>query len=179
MFPDRSLSAEERHNLLFLGPYLEAVSAFHDDACQQGSSSRLVAFPVSVCVRLQLTSAASGTSTSLPNKISTHPLDAFHVAHRWLCHRTAYLHRRQLEVWSILRQVTDSCHECSACDVTMCKCLAVGVIVVRHLRSIPVVTVVGVVPPVSSLSLPLSTSALPLAFIPLHGTWCRRSIRSL
>ena len=55
--------------------------------------------------------------------------------------------RCKLEIWSILRQVTDSCSECSVPhDVTNCECLPVIVIIICHLRSVAVVSVVHVVP---------------------------------
>ena len=116
----------------------------------------------SVCFQLTtLLPAEPTTCLRLPNEVSSHPFDRFHVAHSSLCHRITYPHWRKLEIWSILRQVTDSRHECSVpCDVTLCECLAVGVIVICHLRSVPVDTVVPVIPLVLRLGLHLSTSAL-------------------
>ena len=147
----------ERHHVL-ADRHLNASSP--QSASEHASSSPLC------CRRNQ------HLALGFPNEVSPNSLDAFHVAHRWLCHRTAHLHWRELEIWSILRQVTDSCHECSVpCDVTICECLAVWVTVFRHLRSVPVVTVVRVVPLVPSLSLPLSTSALSPClhpFFPRH-----------
>ena len=50
--------------------------------------------------------------------------------------------------------------------VTTCECLAVIDVVTCHLRSVPVITVTHAVPPVLGLSLSLSASVLPLAFVP-------------
>ena len=147
-----TISRGQRHDLLFLGPHLEAVSASHDDPSRHGPPGSLVASPVSVRICLQLATllpTEPAPRSRPPDEVSSDPLDV-HVAHGRPRHRTTHLHRSILEIWSILRQ------------------------------SVPVVTFVNVVPVVFSLDVSLSSSVLTLAFIlPLRGTRCRGVIRSL
>ena len=131
-------------------------------------TDRLVASPVSVRIQLAtLLPTKPAPRSRPPDEVSSDPRPR---------HRTTHLHRCKLEIWSILRQVTDSCSECSVpSDAATCECWAVVVIIICHLQSVPVVTVVHVVPFVFSLGLFLSSSLLSLAFIlPFHGTrWSR------
>ena len=93
-------------------------------------------------------------------------LDTVHVPQCWLGHCAAHLHRSELEIWSVLRQVSDSCDECTVPrNVTARECLAVTGIIVCHLRLVSAVTLIHVVPLLLGLCPSPSPSILPLAFI--------------
>ena len=124
----------------------------------------------------------------LPSEVPPNPLYSFHVKHKWTCHRAAELHWCELEIWSVLWQVTHSCDKCSVLrDVATCECLAVIGVVTCHLRSVPVVTVTRTFPLVHGHNPSLFATVLHLAFatpcvaliLPFHGAWSRRVIRSL
>ena len=122
-----------------------------DTDFQVASSSSQSAFRI----RLQLATllpTEQAPRSRPPDEVSSDPFDAFHVAHGRPCHRTTNLYRCKLEIWSILRQATDSR---VPRDVTTCDCRAVVVIIICHLQSVPLVTVVHVVPLVFGLILPL------------------------
>ena len=75
------------------------------------------------------------------------PLDTLHVPQRRLGHCAAHLYRSELEVWSVLRQVADSCDECSVPrNVTARECLAVAGVTACHRRLVSAVTLIHVVP---------------------------------
>ena len=163
-----ALSGGPRHNVLLLGPYFEAVSTSLHDPSRHGPPGSLIASSASeyasgsplCCQRNQ--HLALGFPTRYRPILVTRSMS-----------RTGELAIAQETCIDAKLRSGRSC-ECSVLrDVTTCECLAVIGVVTCHLRSVPVVTVVHVVPLGFSLDPSLSSlvlSPLPSSFLSTaHG----------